>query len=375
MKVKKKVLKKKENPKNKKLSLKPKKTKKQETSSEGLLYEKKETLEILQAVKPGLAVKDIVESMTNFYFSGSTVVTYNDKISISYPFKTDFLGFVRADTLYNLIAKLPESKFKLQQKGDFINLISKGVNVKLPSLGDEEVIKRINVVNQETEKVKWKKLPTNFCAGISICSFVASKAESESTISCVYVTKDKCVGTDNKRVAFANLDKEMPDLFIKASEVKHLIKIEPIKYGISKGWLFFKNKVGSVFSIRKIEGSFPEWEELFNFEGKSVELPKNITQGVDLASVFSQIDHSATLGVIIEKNLCKILINTEGGNLKYKVPVDYNDEPIEFVVNPDFLKEMLQHSTTITFADQKAKLETENYSILTVLYGKDDDED
>jgi hypothetical protein len=48
--------------------------------------------------------------------------------------------------------------------------------------------------------------------------------------------------------------------------------------------------------------------------------------------------------------------------------VDYKDEPIQFVINPEFFKEMLKHSTTLTFSEGKAKLETKNYSILTALY-------
>jgi DNA polymerase III sliding clamp (beta) subunit (PCNA family) len=377
LKVKKKVQKiaqKTETTKSPKIAKKQKPQKSLKTKSEGLLYEKKETLEILQAIKPGLAIKDIVESMTNFYFSGTTVVTYNDKISISYPFVTDFQGFVRADTLYNLIAKLPHTAFKLKQDDNSIKLISKGVNVTLPSIEDSEVTDRITLINNEIENVKWKKVPENFSESISICSFAASKSETESTISCVYVDTDKCVATDSKRIAFAKLSDSMKPMFIKASEVKHLVKIDPIYYGLSKGWLFFKNKIGSIFSMRKIEGDFPAWEKLFDFEGKTIELPKNILQGIDLATVFTQIDHSATLGIIIENNLCHILISTEGGNLKYKQPVKYDGEQIKFVVNPEFLKEMLKHSTVITFSDKRAKLETETYSILTALYSTDEDE-
>lgn len=351
----------------------PKKEVSQKSQETDLIYEKAPVIEILSAIKPGLASKDIVESMKNFYFSGETVVTYNDKISISYPFKTDFTGFVKADTLYNLISKLPYPKFKLQGKNDQISLTSKGVNVNLPSIEDTEVIKRIEVINTEIEKVKWKKLPSNFSDSISICSFAASKSETESTISCVYIKEDTCVATDNKRIAYATLDKVMSELFIKASEITHLVKIEPLKYGVSKGWLFFKNKIGCIFSIRKIEGGFPDWKPLFDFQGKEVELPKNILQGVDLASVFTQLDHSAILNITIEKNKCLITITTEGGNLKYVVPVDYKDEPIQFVINPEFFKEMLKHSTTLTFIEGKAKLETKNYSILTALYASEEE--
>jgi len=339
------------------------------------IYDKDQVLTILGAIKPGLASKDIVESMKNFYFSGETVVTYNDRISVLYPFLTDFKGFVRADTLYSLIDKLPESKFKLKQKegGSGVILTSKGVSVDLPSIMDEEVVTRIGVVNKEITEANWQDLPTNFSDSISVCSFAAAKSEVASTISCVYINGDKVVATDSKRIAFAKIDKEMPALFIKAEEVKNLVAIKPTHYSVSNGWILFKSSSGSIFSIRKIDGSFPEWEPLFEFEGNVVELPKTILHGIDLASVFTKIDLSAVLSITIGENLCKIVITTEGGNLKYQVPLDYEGEAISFVVNPDFLKEMIKHSTVITFAESKAKLETETYSILTALYGKDDE--
>jgi len=87
----------------KKIKLK-KKTPKKELklqSKEAKIYDKGKTLKILSAIKPGLAMKDIVEGMKNFYFDGKNIITYNDKVSIMHPFVTDFKSFIHAETFIN----------------------------------------------------------------------------------------------------------------------------------------------------------------------------------------------------------------------------------------------------------------------------------
>lgn len=361
----------------KKLKLKKKTTKKklELQNEEGFVYEKEKTLKILSSIKPGLALKDIVEGMKNFYFDGKNVITYNDKISIMHPFKTDFKSFIHADTLYKLISKLPFDKFKIKSSSENqISIIAKGLNVSLPSIIDEEVVKRISVVNKGIKKVKWNKLPDNFVDSINLCSFAASTSETESTISCVRLENKVCVATDSKRLAYAKLNQKIEPMFIKASEIKHLFAINPTHYSSNKGWLFFKNEEKCVFSIRRIEGEFPKWKHLFKFKGTQINLPKELLSGIDLASVFSENGSVIPLHIYIEKNKCFLSLQTESGKLDYKIPIEYDQKPFDFVINPDFLKEMMKFDTTITFVGKKAKLETENYAILTALWSKDEDE-
>ena len=46
---------------------------------------KAELIKALEAVRPGLANKEMIEQSTSFAFMKDRVVTYNDEISISYP--------------------------------------------------------------------------------------------------------------------------------------------------------------------------------------------------------------------------------------------------------------------------------------------------
>lgn len=366
-----KILKKKTKVKTKKLL----KSEKKETTKNELIYQKSNVLKILTLLKPGLAVKDIVEGMKNFYFNGNFIVTYNDKISIMYPFKTDFTVFVNADTFYQLISKLPVEDFVMKQGKKDLFIKTKGINVKLPSIIDTEIIQRIKVVHKGLKKIEWKKLPDNFSSSISLCSFAAIQSETDSTLSCIKIEDDICVASDAKRIAYAKLDSKINPMFIKASEIKSLTQIKPTHYGEGKGWLYFKNEEGCVFSIRKIEGDFPEWKHFFDFKGVTLDLPNELFAGIDLASIFTEGGNKPYLSIHIENNICELIVKTESGKLKYSAPIKYKKEPIDFIINPDFLKEMMKFSTSITFAEGKSKLETDSFSVLTALYSKEDQDE
>ena len=69
--------------------------------------------EALAIVKPALANKEILEQTTSFAFLNGRVVTYNDEISISHPFESDFEGAVKAEELYGLLSRTTKEEVSL----------------------------------------------------------------------------------------------------------------------------------------------------------------------------------------------------------------------------------------------------------------------
>lgn len=327
---------------------------------------RQELLNVLGNVKPGIASKDIVEAMTYFYFSGSSIITYNDKISIQHPFKTDFSLFVKAKDLYGVISKLSASDVSLTKNGDKLNIKAKTMNANLAIIKDEEVIKRIDNVQKSLDGAEFKPVSDNFCNSISLCSFASSTQESEQSLTCVHVDGNDCIASDNMRVAHAIMDEPMDEMFIKATEIKNLNAINPTEYAVTKSWLHFKNEEDCIFSIRKVDAKFPDFLPFFDFEGDSVALPKNIIEGMDITSVFAD-DTTPTINLNFEKGVCIVSVKSDSGNAKHRSKIDYSGKPINFSINPNFLKEMMVHTSSIIIADDKARLETENFSLITML--------
>jgi len=330
------------------------------------IINKTEFLDILKQVKVGIGTQNSIESMAYFFFSKNYIVTYNNTVSIQYPFKTDFSLFVKAKDLFTIISKVTAKKISIQTDKKSLHINSKSMKASLNTISDDEIVSRIHTVSKYIKKAKWKSLPDNFLECVSLCSFASSKNEEELTLSCIHVNKDYCVASDNKRIAHAELDSEMDDMFLKSSEVGNLALINPTKYYVSKSWLHFKNKEGCVFSIRKVQGEFPDFSNFLKFKGNSIKMPKNIVEGTDLASIFVTEDQRA-VEITIKNKICLVSISTESGTLKFKTKIDYKGTKIQFLMNPDFLKEMLGYSTKLTVNEKMAKLHTDKFTLITAL--------
>lgn len=331
--------------------------------------DRKKLLEVLKKVKPGIADKAIVESMMYFYFSGKEVVTYNDKISVLHPLKTDFQLFVQAEKLYKIVSLAKATTLKMTEKENSLNIRTSTINVDLTTILDEEITERINLISKSISGVKWKKLPSNFLESASMCAFAASKLDAEQIMSCLYFNEKECMATDNDRFAIAPIEGKIDTMFFKASQITNLRDINPDKYVVTKAWVHFKNEEGCIFSIRRIEGTFPEeLKDAFDFDGTTVTLSENILEGTDLASIFVD-SMEPTITIRITKGMCIVSVTSDGGGSKHRSKVDYDGTDIVFTLNPEFLKEMLKHSTTIVIDDDRsrAKLSAGDFSMLTSL--------
>ena len=329
---------------------------------------RKELVDILKKVKPGVASKEIVESMTYFYLSGSDIITYNDRIAIRHPFVTEFSTFVKANDFFNTVSKISSEEINLSYKNGKLSVTSKKFKVDLATIIDDEFTTRINNINESMKDTAWSKLPENFNDGITLCAFAASTSETEQTLSCVYVEKNTAIASDNQRVAKSKLTGSISEpILIKAGEVKNLVSINPTMYSVTNSWIHFRNDDNCIFSIRRIKGNFPDFSAVLNFKGTEVDLPSNLTEGTSIASIFTD-DKMPTVILDITPGVCMVSVTAEKGSSKFRTKIDYDGKPLKMAINPEFLNQMLMHSTKISVTEGKVKLVTKDFILCTALY-------
>ena len=327
-----------------------------------------ELIQALEKTRPGIASKDIIEAMSYYFFSGTDVITYNDKISIQYPLTTEFSLFVKATDLYKFVSKVKADEISMIEKDNKLVISSKKARATLATVDDTEVRQRIDSVSKSLKSTSWLELPDNFCDNISLCQYTASKTESEGTLTCVFINGNDVVSSDNNRVSHAVNSVSMETILVKASEVKHLMAIKPVKYAVTESWLHFGSKEGCIFSMRNIKGDYPDYLQFFNFDGTEINLPKEVLEGVDLTSILAD-SKDPIIDFKITKGFCMLSVQSDSGQIAHRSKIEYNGEDISFTINPDFLKEMVKHSYSIVIGDGKARLKTENFSMLTLLFG------
>jgi hypothetical protein len=330
---------------------------------------RKELLNALLSVKPGIASKEIVESMTYFFFSGEAVISYNDVISILYPLKTDFKTFVKADDFFKVVSKVKADSFAFKLEDNQLKMKSDKMLNSFATIYDEEIVSRINTVQESIADATLKKLPAEFVEAVNLCIQVASKNESDQMLTCLYVSGKDVVATDNVRIAHYKMKTAMDEIMIKASELRALVSISPTKYAVTQSWIHFKNDDGCIFSIRRVKGTYPDMLKYMQFDGIDVTLPQGILDGVDVAAVFTETEDDP-ITVTIKKGKYRIYKESDAGKIDFRDTIDYKGQDITFKINPNLLKEMMKHSTNVVIGVRSARLEADNFMLVTSLFGE-----
>jgi DNA polymerase III sliding clamp (beta) subunit (PCNA family) len=303
-----------------------------------------------------------------FYFTGNHVVTYNNIVSIQHPLKTNFVGFVKAHDFFNFVSKVTVDEIVTKLEKGKLKLKAGKLQATLPTINDADVTKRIEAIAKQASGLKWLKLPDNFGEAINLCKFAASKNESDQTLTCIKLEGTDCIAADNSRAAYNKLAKPIKPMFLKATEVKALLDIKPTGYSLNKSWLFFRNKTGCTFSIRSVQGVYPDFLSSFKFEGKTVEIPDAILEGVDVASIFTD-DDTPKINISVANGMCTISVASANGEFTYPHPIKYKGDDFAFSIAPDFLVEMMKHSTEIIVDEGRAKIISGDFQMVISLLG------
>lgn len=325
---------------------------------------KQELIEALDIVRPGLASKEMLEQTTSFAFMGGRIVTYNDEISISHPIKDlNLTGAIKAEELYKLLSKMKDDKLEITVNGPEIHV--KSGKSKAGFTLQEKVLLPLEEIGEQGE---WKKIPDNLLACMRFAMFSCGKDMSEPKFTCVNVRKDGCIEScDNMRVTRSKankLPKDMSTFMVPAISVRELVKYEMTKMAEGQGWVHFKNDAGTIFSCRIFEkDEFPNVSKLLQVKGASIKLPKTIGDVLDRAAVFAKRDHALDENVTITlgNNKMKVKGQNSTGWFEEECNVRYKDQPISFIINPSFLKEILSHVQTCTLGKDRMKFEGDDW--------------
>ena len=105
------------------------------------------------------------------------------------------------------------------------------------------------------------------------------------------------------------------------------------------------------------------FKQLFtDFNGNSIELPDNLRELVDAASVMTVDNQSREMNVVFENG--KIVCSTHGprGWIEKEMPVKYeSDTPLKFAINASFLKEILGIPLTMIVGENKSLFQSGNF--------------
>lgn len=310
---------------------------------------KKEIINVLDAVKPGLSNKEIIEFTNTFYFTGSEVITFNDEICIRYPFETEFTGGIIAEKFISILNKMGTDKdgnidasFNEEESELILKNKRSSCGIVLNSEG------QLPLEELNTKIKKWKKLPDNFIYGSKLSFFCTSDDNSLPILTCLFYD-GKTIKTTNRYRAFEfTLNSKISEPFlIPAFVIPTLSRYKIIKYNIDGAWVHFKTKDNIILSIRTFpEGKFPDISSFFDVSGETYIFPDTINDILDKSIVFSEglTDKDKMVSIHIKGKKLIISSKSSEGWSKDIVICQKYDGNINMEINPIFLKDILKET-------------------------------
>jgi len=332
-----------------------------------------ELISALSKIKSGISTRGLVDEFGNYSLDDDFVRTYNDHICISYPFKTGVVASVKADNLNAVLSKIDSETVELKIVDN--SLVIEGGNTKA-GLIKTEGVKHIPINGE------WKDLPEDFLNGLALCSFSAADTMSMGILYCIHVNKEKLYSSDNYRISRYVLSKAIDDTFlIPAKSAEEVSKFHVNKYLLDESWVHFKAEhpsgkefgtaySGAIFSCRIVNGVYKDVDKYFEVEGKEFTLPENIKKYVDSSLVMAdgKREFEKKIEMTIAKDQIILRGETETGWIESKVPCQIDlEETFKVAINPVFLNEVLNKSTSIIVTNGKALFKSENFQHVMVL--------
>jgi hypothetical protein len=342
---------------------------------------KKELLNILTAIKPGLAATNFVDYSNNFIFTGKEIMTYNNTIAISYPYKSNFKCSVLADKFYNLILNIDEQEFVMIQKENELKIRSKGIkaSIQINNINIENIVEEIKPSNIN---IKWETLPDDFKKGVEFCLFSLSNSNSmqpaltsmRPALTSMLIDHTRIISCDNYRITQFLLKNKIEYKFLLPGRAAHeLVKFNIVKYYLTGTWIYFSTDIGVVFCSRRDLSIYPEIDNLLKVEGKKIILSKKIKDNVNIAAIMAEEDFNHKKGVTIDINKNKIICKGESnvGCIESFEIID-NEEDITFKIDPLFFSQILDRSTTLIYDERTLRLlfESDNFKHVLMCRGK-----
>lgn len=332
---------------------------------------RKELLDALNIVKPGLSNKEIIEQTTSFAFVDGRVYTYNDEISISHPVANlGEDGAIHAEELFKFLNKASAEEITVDKTDK--EIIFKSGRSKVGFTLKREITLPLNV--ELTKKEKWKPLPDRLKHALHFVAHTCSKDMTDPKLTCVHINKQGFVeGTDNFRIAHFKLGKKLPigTLLIPATSAVEAGKLDPIEVCQGDGWVHYRNEDKTIFSTRVLKENFVDTSNILSKQKGGIKLnfPKELLEVLEKAQIFANrknvIDES--VDVILKKNSITISSKSDNAWFKEKLDIKYKGKDFEFRITPYLLQDILKETLECTLYNDRLRFNSEHWTYVTAL--------
>lgn len=320
----------------------------------------------LEAVAPGLAVREAVEQSSCFVFKDGRVVTFNDEIACSIECDIGFEGAVAAKPLIELLGKMVETVIDISVAENGAEVIIKGKRRRAGITIEAAITLPISVVEAPS---KWADVDPEFADAISVVQQCASKDQNKFHLTCIHITPDLVEACDNFQIARYPVSTGLAaECLVKKDSLKHIVGLGMTEVSETKTWLHFRNPSGLVLSVRREKLDFEDLDSILDMKGTHTTLPGGLAEAIEKAQIFSG-ENSENNVVIVELRTGQLRLRGEGASGWYeeRKDVKWEGEPLSFNIAPKLLVDITTRTNDCYLTPGRLKIDGGKFVYVTCL--------
>lgn len=328
---------------------------------------RKELIDVISNVLPGLAAKVVVEQSDTIIFKDGEIMTYNGEISVVVAAPAGLEKVEGAVPGKELIALLKSLA------ADDIDVTSTKKEIRVVGPGFKAGIARHDIVLERDMDVpeEWVKLPEDFLTAVSACMFSVSSDMTRPLLTCVHATQGRVESCDNHRVTIYPIEESLDfDVLIPGRYAQHLIQYDVEEIGVTKGWLHFRDAGGLMFSCRTYIEKYPSLESIIPEGGEEATIPKGVLAVLESADIFAETDHKLDdkVTLVFDKGSLTVKTQNDSGWFEGTYKIRYRGGPATSEINPHMLKEILNQSTQVRICENMLVFLAEKFTHAIALF-------
>lgn len=338
-----------------------------------LVVNREQVLHTLENVSPGLSQREIVEQSNCFILTKKEVIAFNDEVACRAPnpFK-DITGAMPAEKLLELLRKLPDDDLEVRRENGELLIKGKGKARRAGIRLEEKVTLPIDTLEKPTE---WQALHEDFGEAIGTVQQCASQDQSRFEITCVHIHPKWVEAYDVFQICRWRLPTGVQQsVLVRQSSIQHIATAGMTEFAETEGFIHFRNPAGLILSCRRYLEEFPEVGKWLKMEGDKVKLPKGLAEACEKSEIFSKENGDINL-VTVKLAPGKLTVRGQGVSGWYeetKKCQEYNGNPIEFMVSPTLLTELVKKHNDCLINSDQIKVEVGRYVWTAVLVRPDE---
>ena len=321
---------------------------------------KTELLSAIRSVMPGIDKSSAIGS-DFLLLDENWIRSFKEDIIVSFPLETGIRTAVRAEELYKILSKMKDEDLEVILTVDGKLSIHGGkTTIKMNPLQKEQITNSLEKAwAVQTDELEWFYLPKGFAEGLELCISSAGTGPALGVLAGVHFSGTDVISTDNFRVSVYSMDEEVPKNFtIPSKSAENLLKLganfETIS--LTKAWIHFSDKVGTIFSARVLSGEYPNKKITGLFDTMKFdmnELPFTFPEGLDAPLERAKIlagagdtgswESLTQISLSYSDGFLNVQASKEVGEINDQVEWKAGniEEGIILKVQPDFFKKVL----------------------------------